>query len=194
MKMDITKIRWLNARHLAAYRCGSKRAFAEKLRKSDAQVAHIIGQKPTRNIGHGIAKQITDAFEVGDGWLDIPHPEIWDEQAAADILDRDADKRGSKRGRKKKTTPPSTQQTQLGSSEEDLAQRLDEFLSSLPEEILPLGKRGKMRNIITATMKMEDGKVDSVVRFVDGIEQKNIKEVIEQPTSDKKQRMTGVVA
>ncbi len=67
--MDVYQIRWANFRSLAAYPGGISDA-AEKLGKLQGQVSHFGGERPIRNIGHKIARQIEAAYGKPRGWLD----------------------------------------------------------------------------------------------------------------------------
>lgn len=74
--MDTNEIRRKNAHYLSEL-TGGITAFAEKLDKSQPQISHLIGDKPVKNIGAKIARQIEAAFNKPHGWLDHPHPELW---------------------------------------------------------------------------------------------------------------------
>lgn len=74
--MDINEIRRKNAHYLSES-VGGITAFADKLDKSQPQISHLIGDKPIKNIGPKIARQIEKAFNKAHGWLDHPHPELW---------------------------------------------------------------------------------------------------------------------
>ncbi len=77
--MDTNEIRRRNAHYLSET-VGGITAFADKLDKSQPQISHLIGDKPIKNIGAKIARQIEAAFNKGHGWLDHPHPEHWPDQ------------------------------------------------------------------------------------------------------------------
>lgn len=70
--MDIDNTRRENARALAR-ECGSLSAFARRIDRAPAQVSHLIGKNPHKNIGRVLARQIEGAFNKPRGWLDQPH-------------------------------------------------------------------------------------------------------------------------
>lgn len=70
--MDVYRIRWLNFRDLAGHRGGITEA-AGKLGKSQGQVSHFGGERPIKNIGHDIAREIESAYGKPHGWLDQIH-------------------------------------------------------------------------------------------------------------------------
>ena len=70
--MDVYRIRWLNFRLLAGHRGGVSEA-ARKLGKSQGQVSHFGGERPIKNIGHDIAREIEAAYGKSHGWLDQLH-------------------------------------------------------------------------------------------------------------------------
>lgn len=72
VRMKREEIRRQNARALAS-RVGGPAEFARKVGMEGAQVTHIIGDKPIRNIGNTVAPRIEDAFELPRGWLDVEH-------------------------------------------------------------------------------------------------------------------------
>ena len=71
-RMDVYRIRWLNFRRLAGHRGGVSEA-ARKLGKSQGQVSHFGGERPIKNIGHDIAREIEAAYGKSHGWLDQVH-------------------------------------------------------------------------------------------------------------------------
>ena len=75
--MNISEIRLENARYLANS-IGGVVAMAERLGKSQPQVSHFIGGNPVKNIGNKIARQIEEAFNKENGWLDNCHTESSD--------------------------------------------------------------------------------------------------------------------
>jgi len=75
--MDISEIRQRNAKYLAQ-KIGGINAFSEKLGKSQPQISHIIGERPTKNIGNKIAREIEQAFNLEKDWLDHVHDELWE--------------------------------------------------------------------------------------------------------------------
>ncbi|MBT3812130.1 MAG: hypothetical protein HOF98_04845 [Gammaproteobacteria bacterium] len=70
--MNISEIRLVNARQLATS-IGGVVAMSGRLGKSQPQVSHLIGDKPVKNIGNKIARQIEEAFNKENGWLDNSH-------------------------------------------------------------------------------------------------------------------------
>jgi hypothetical protein len=78
--MDINEIRHRNVRMLVAQledaagksgdRAGGLVMLAAKLNKAAPQVSHFAAEKPTKNIGEKIAREIEDAFGLERGWLD----------------------------------------------------------------------------------------------------------------------------
>lgn len=70
--MDIYTIRRENLR-ACAESVGGQTALAEKLEKSTAQVSHLIGKNPARNIGRAIAREVEQVFGLPFGWMDHPH-------------------------------------------------------------------------------------------------------------------------
>lgn len=75
--MNISEIRLENARYLANS-IGGVVAMSVRLGKSQPQVSHFIGGNPIKNIGNRIARQIEDAFDKENGWLDNCHTESSD--------------------------------------------------------------------------------------------------------------------
>jgi len=75
--MNISEIRLENARYLANS-IGGVVAMAERLGKSQPQVSHFIGGNPVKNIGNKIARQIEEAFDKENGWLDNCYTESSD--------------------------------------------------------------------------------------------------------------------
>jgi len=76
--MENPQIRLLNARLLIQQECGGELIrFAERIDKSQPQTSAIVGEKPTKNIGLKIAREIVAAFGRRPGWLDQPHYQEW---------------------------------------------------------------------------------------------------------------------
>lgn len=71
-RMDIDQIRRENARRLAA-RFDTQRQFAELIDRAPAQVNHMIGKKPSKNIGKQMARHIEKCFDLPPYWLDTEH-------------------------------------------------------------------------------------------------------------------------
>lgn len=76
--MDVYEIRWQNFRALAGHPGGITEA-ADRLGKLQGQVSHFGGERPIKNIGPKIARQIEKAYGKPHGWLDAVHG---DEQAS----------------------------------------------------------------------------------------------------------------
>lgn len=72
MFMDIDTIRRENAKILAK-QCGSKAALADKIDRSPAQIGHIIGKTPSKNIGKDLARHIEGCFRLPEYWMDEAH-------------------------------------------------------------------------------------------------------------------------
>ena len=70
--IETQEIRRTNARYLSDS-VGGVTAFAEKLEKSQSQMSQVIGQKPIKNIGARLARQIESTFCKPNGWLDNVH-------------------------------------------------------------------------------------------------------------------------
>ncbi|MCK0153881.1 XRE family transcriptional regulator [Alcanivorax sp. S6407] len=75
--MDSKTIRYKNTRQLV-HSVGGVSAFAERLSKQQSQVSAFAGEKPVKGIGPKIARQIESAFGKPNGWLDIPHQDLWE--------------------------------------------------------------------------------------------------------------------
>jgi SOS-response transcriptional repressor LexA len=75
--MDSKTIRYKNTRYLV-HSVGGVSAFAEKLGKQQSQVSAIAGESPVKGIGPKIARQIETAFGKANGWLDVPHQDMWE--------------------------------------------------------------------------------------------------------------------
>lgn len=73
--MNVKDIRRENTRQLA-HMVGGITALGIKLGKTQAQISHLIGKRPLKNIGDRLAQQIERAFNKSYGWLDKLHPEI----------------------------------------------------------------------------------------------------------------------
>jgi hypothetical protein len=72
--MDISQIRLANLRTLAT-KAGGRPELAIKLEMAYAQLTHLIGKTPTRNIGNVVARRAETVFELPVGWLDQIHVE-----------------------------------------------------------------------------------------------------------------------
>ena len=48
-------------------------AFADITGIGPARASHLVGQNPSRNIGHKTARRIERAFGKPEGWLDADH-------------------------------------------------------------------------------------------------------------------------
>jgi plasmid maintenance system antidote protein VapI len=67
----IERIRRRNAQSLTE-RIGTT-AFADITGIGPARASHLVGQNPSRNIGHKTARRIERAFGKPEGWLDADH-------------------------------------------------------------------------------------------------------------------------
>jgi hypothetical protein len=70
--MTVYTTRWRNFRLLAGHPGGITEA-ADKLGKLQGQVSHFGGEKPIKNIGDKIAREIERAYKKPHGWLDRDH-------------------------------------------------------------------------------------------------------------------------
>lgn len=61
-----------NARALARDVGGVSR-LAEMISVSPSQMSQIIGPNPVRNMGAPTSRRIEQAFNLPEGWMDIPH-------------------------------------------------------------------------------------------------------------------------
>jgi hypothetical protein len=68
----VSDIRRTNARALAD-KAGGLAAFARRIERSDPFVSQLLGRNPSREIGHGTARLIEQAFRLPHGWLDAAH-------------------------------------------------------------------------------------------------------------------------
>lgn len=73
--MNSKDIRRENLRALAKS-IGGITQLAKKLKKSQSQISHLIGQNPIKNVGDRLASQIENEFNKPHGWLDHEHPEL----------------------------------------------------------------------------------------------------------------------
>lgn len=78
--MDSKTIRYKNARFLVRS-IGGVSAFADKLGKQQSQVSAFAGESPVKGIGPKIARQIEVTFGKANGWLDVPHQDMWEGHA-----------------------------------------------------------------------------------------------------------------
>jgi plasmid maintenance system antidote protein VapI len=67
----IERIRRRNAQSLTEH-IGTT-AFADITGIGPARASHLVGQNPSRNIGHKTARRIERAFGKPEGWLDADH-------------------------------------------------------------------------------------------------------------------------
>lgn len=67
--MNVKDIRRDNLRRLAR-EIGGVNKLADKLDRSQAQISHLIGSKPSKNIGDKLAGHIEQTFNKPLGWLD----------------------------------------------------------------------------------------------------------------------------
>jgi hypothetical protein len=75
--MDISQIRLANLRILAK-RAGGRPQLALKLEMAYAQLNHMIGKNPTRNVGTATARRAETVFNLPNGWLDQIHTDQTD--------------------------------------------------------------------------------------------------------------------
>jgi hypothetical protein len=73
--MTREELRRENARKLASGK-GGKADFARLVSMEPSQVSQLIGPNPSKNIGNSIARRIERAYELPEGWIDLPHPEL----------------------------------------------------------------------------------------------------------------------
>jgi hypothetical protein len=83
MKMDATTYRKLNLRYLCAK--SSRQDVAHKSGKSIAQINQLLGRINGNNgrFGTVIARDLERSLDLQYGWLDAPHPELWDADSGA---------------------------------------------------------------------------------------------------------------
>lgn len=82
------KIRLENARKLLS-EAGSASQLGDRLGMTKQQVSHIVGSRPIRGIGNGIARKLEIEFGRPSGWLDHEHDPL------SDIICRLSDDRRS---------------------------------------------------------------------------------------------------
>ena len=85
--MDSRKIRYKNARALVK-QVGGVSLFADRLGKQQSQVSSFAGENPVKGIGGKIARQIEAAFRKPEGWMDVPHHDLWDGVASIGHSDK----------------------------------------------------------------------------------------------------------
>lgn len=78
--IDSTTIRYRNAKHLRDS-AGGVTGFTNRIQRSQAQASSIVGDNPTKGIGAKMARLIESVFDLPAGWLDIPHPEHWQQNS-----------------------------------------------------------------------------------------------------------------
>lgn len=71
--VTVNEFRLENVRRLIAS-VGGPAKFADKVGKSDSQIAQIAGRNPSRKIGYDQAREIEAIFELEVGALDRPPP------------------------------------------------------------------------------------------------------------------------
>lgn len=72
MGLNVTKVRWINARKLVDQHGGVCR-LGEKLGMSKQQASHVFGARPIKGIGHHMARKIETHFGFEEGWMDTDH-------------------------------------------------------------------------------------------------------------------------
>lgn len=83
--LDIKQIRYKNAvilRDLA----GGVSDFAKKVDRSQPQMSNLVGDSPIKPIGHKLARYFETVFNKPNGWLDLPHHEIWEIQKEPNLI------------------------------------------------------------------------------------------------------------
>lgn len=71
--LDVSEIRLINAREIVRKECESLADFADKIDRAPTQISRIIGKRPTKSIGHKMARHIELCFNLPAGWLDQNH-------------------------------------------------------------------------------------------------------------------------
>lgn len=76
--MDVFEVRYQNFRALIEEKGEDGKPIgisgaAGRLGKAQAQVSHFGGERPIKNIGPKVARQIEEAFGKPRGWLDASH-------------------------------------------------------------------------------------------------------------------------
>lgn len=70
--MDIKSIRRINLRRIARS-AGGVTALARRVNHSQSQISHLIGPRPSKNIGDKLAAKFEAALHKPPGWLDKLH-------------------------------------------------------------------------------------------------------------------------
>lgn len=78
--MDSKTIRYQNVRYLVED-VGGVSNFAEKISKGQSQTSQFAGSTPIKGIGNKIAREIEKVFGKEHGWLDVYHPELFDDRS-----------------------------------------------------------------------------------------------------------------
>lgn len=81
MTKTVEEIRYLNALFLRK-RVGGVTEFAKRMHREQPQMSNIVGDKPIKNIGPRMARLIESTFDYAKGWLDTPHPDLWERRQA----------------------------------------------------------------------------------------------------------------
>lgn len=81
--LDITTIRWLNARAILRERGLTVSAASEACGISRARGSHIFGPRVIKPIGNQAARDAEIGLGLEPGWLDVPHFEIWEKHHLA---------------------------------------------------------------------------------------------------------------
>lgn len=83
--MSIHEIRRKNFLYLAS-KYNGRAAFAEKLGYNDASYINQIASGHI-NMGPSTAKRVEYAEELSEGWMNLPHPELWSEYRLNETFD-----------------------------------------------------------------------------------------------------------
>ena len=76
---DVYEIRIKNLRQLCGTERGGRRVMADRVGMSEVQLSQLIGNKPSKRIGGGIARRIEERLNLARGWLDAEHHDLTDE-------------------------------------------------------------------------------------------------------------------
>lgn len=65
---------------------GGANHLARRLNKSPSQLSQLVGKRPSRDIGSGLAREIERSLGLERGWMDNPHYQASDD--ATRLLDK----------------------------------------------------------------------------------------------------------
>lgn len=74
--LQISEIRYRNALYLRAL-AGGVTEFALRVERSQPQMSALISDRPSKPIGGRLARHFEICFKKPDGWMDVPHPDLW---------------------------------------------------------------------------------------------------------------------